>query len=314
MTKLIKHLIQTEKKLDAANTLFSGQSFMWLNSPCEQGLFYRAIGDNIILIKQLSSDTLAIECKDESINGIGISEFISDYFSLDVDTERIFPNGFSHRYPELWHQLRQFHGVRVMRQEPFETMVTFMCAQGIGMGLIRRQVSMIAERFGRKIAAQTDRGSVVAHAFPSPADLASADIEDLAPCTNNNRIRAANIIVMADAFRSGAMDIDCLRSTACSLDSLRNTLCEHRGIGMKIADCIALFGLGRFDAFPIDTHVKQYLWEWFRIQAAQNGLTEKNYRNMQSEARTILGNDFAGYTGHMLFHCWRREVKRMKAF
>lgn len=83
---------------------------------------------------------------------------------------------------------------------------------------------------------------------------------------------------------------------------------------MKIADCIALFGLGRFDSFPIDTHVKQYLLEWFGIEAARHSLTEKNYRILQHEAHAILGNDFAGYAGHILFHCWRKEIKKMRAF
>jgi len=88
----------------------------------------------------------------------------------------------------------------------------------------------------------------------------------------------------------------------------------HSGIGLKIADCIALFGLGRFDAFPIDTHVKQYLWEWFGIEEARHSLTEKNYRILQEKARAILGAEYAGYAGHILFHCWRKEVKKMKAF
>ena len=201
-----------------------------------------------------------------------------------------------------------------MRQDPFEIMVTFMCAQGIGMHLIRRQVEMIAQRYGEELVFETDSGPLRLYSFPTPSNLASADVNELALCTNNNRIRAANIIAMSRSFESGAMALACVRSGDCSLDTLRDSLCVHSGIGMKIADCIALFGLGRFDAFPIDTHVKQYLWEWFGIEAAQRTLTEKNYLYLQDEARRILGTELTGYAGHILFHCWRKEIRKMKAF
>lgn len=207
-----------------------------------------------------------------------------------------------------------YRSVRVMRQDPFEIMVTFMCAQGIGMHLIRRQVSMIAEKYGQKIVLETPEGEMVFYGFPTPSALASAEPDELALCTNNNRIRAVNIIAMARSFESGKMALACVGAGACDLETLRETLCAHGGIGLKIADCIALFGLGRFDAFPIDTHVKQYLWEWFGIEEARRSLTEKNYRILQEKARNILGAEYAGYAGHILFHCWRKEVKKMKAF
>lgn len=201
-----------------------------------------------------------------------------------------------------------------MRQDPFEIMITFMCAQGIGMHLIRRQVSMIAERYGQKIVLETPEGELVFYGFPTPSTLASADPSELAACTNNNRIRAANIIAMARSFESGKLALACVGSGECDLETLRETLCVHSGIGLKIADCIALFGLGRFDAFPIDTHVKQYLWEWFGIEEARRSLTAKNYRILQEKARAILGTEYAGYAGHILFHCWRKEVKKMTTF
>ena len=86
------------------------------------------------------------------------------------------------------------------------------------------------------------------------------------------------------------------------------------GIGFKIADCIALFGLGRFDAFPIDTHVRQYLGKWFNSRTALRSLTPANYLILDAEARTFLNPELAGYGGHILFHCWRKEVKKLHSF
>ncbi|NTU58461.1 MAG: Fe-S cluster assembly protein HesB [Chlorobiaceae bacterium] len=311
---LYRFIIKCEKNIDLHSTLFSGQSFRWILNPYDHSYSCNLIGTSPLLLKSISDHEIEVISSSMSIYGKPIEDFITSYFTLDIDINAVFPDDFHSIYPNLWEMVKGFRSVKVMRQDPFEIMVTFMCAQGIGMHLIRRQVEMIAERYGEKLVFESEHGPLTFYSFPTPSSLASAVVNELAVCTNNNRIRAANIISMARSFESGAMAIACVRSGECSLDALRDSLCVHSGIGMKIADCIALFGLGRFDAFPIDTHVKQYLWEWFGIEAAQRSLTEKNYRYLQDEARKILGNEFAGYAGHILFHCWRKEVRKMKAF
>ncbi|NTV01427.1 MAG: Fe-S cluster assembly protein HesB [Chlorobiaceae bacterium] len=311
MMALQYDIIVSDNPFDLHSTIFSGQSFRWSELRSGFGLYAGMIDANPVLLRQISAREIGLECLADTVNGLAPREFFRNYFTFDIDRDAIFPDHFRRRYPELWRQIQPYMSLRVIRQDPFEIMVTFMCAQGIGMGLIRRQVSMIAERFGSELVVDTSAGMLRFHAFPTPVALASADLDELACCTNNNRIRAANIIAMASAFESGAMAIACDRSGDCPLDELRDTLCLQRGIGMKIADCIALFGLGRFDAFPIDTHVKQYLWEWFGIDRARKSLTERNYLYLQDEARNILGERYTGYAGHILFHCWRREVRKM---
>ena len=312
--RFIKLSISTDKPICLKSTLFSGQSFRWNICSYDHDYYCGLIGSTPLIIKQINEQSIEVHTTETSINGEPVEEFIPRFFTLDIDDNSVFPKEFSENYPELWKMVEGYRSVRVMRQDPFETMVTFMCAQGIGMHLIRRQVEMIAQRYGKKLTFETEHGPLRMYRFPAPSSLASADVNELAVCTNNNRFRAANIIAMARSFESGAMALACVCSGECPLDTLRESLCVHSGIGMKIADCIALFGLGRFDAFPIDTHVKQYLWEWFGIEAARHSLTEKNYRYLQDEARRILGSEFTGYAGHILFHCWRKEVRKMTSY
>lgn len=312
--KLYSSLLSTKSRLNFKETVRSGQSFMWNLSEKLKGYYSSVIYSSIIFIREINSETIEVLCTDQELAAKPVNEFLKHLFSLDFQEETVFSLMFQQKFPELWNLVQPYRSVRVMRQDPFEVMVTFMCAQGIGMHLIRRQVSMIAERYGQKIMLELPEGKMVFYGFPTPSALASADPNELAVCTNNNRIRAANIIAMARSFESGKLALACVGSGKCDLETLRETLCVHSGIGLKIADCIALFGLGRFDAFPIDTHVKQYLWEWFGIEEARRSLTEKNYRILQEKARAILGAEYAGYAGHILFHCWRKEVKKMKAF
>lgn len=314
MKFISRSLFKTDKSISVKSTLFSGQTFRWIDYPDDSSYYCGVAGSEVLLLKEISRGVIEVQCTADSVYGAPLNEFLMSYLSLDIDENAIFSDDFKNKYPEVWAIAERHLSVRVMRQDPFETMVTFMCAQGIGMALIRRQVSMIAERYGQKLVVETGSAPLVLYDFPAPSKLASADPNELALCTNNNRIRATNIIAMARSFESGGMAISCVQSGECPLETLRQSLCVHSGIGRKIADCIALFGLGRFDAFPIDTHVKQYLGEWFGIGVAQRSLTEKNYGYLQDEARKILSTDFAGYAGHILFHAWRTEIKQMKAF
>ena len=244
-----------------------------------------------------------------------IPDFISRYFTLDIDTKLAFSEDFSRLYPELWQLLAPYFSLRIMRQDPFETMISFMCAQGIGMHLIRKQVTMLSQTYGENVSVSFLGNKIVLHHFPSPEKLAAADPALLSRCTNNNRIRARNIIILAArSVAEGRVDLDALCNPALPLSELRSILCRNGGIGYKIADCIALFGLGRFDAFPIDTHVKQYLAEWFNSTTARRSLSQATYLALDREARTLLNPDLAGYAGHILFHCWRREVKGLRTF
>jgi N-glycosylase/DNA lyase len=277
LSKLIDSVFRTESKFNLEYTLFSGQSFVWSEAPDTKKYFMGIIGNTLLVLHETEPGTILVSCTAETINGLSINEFLTWYFSLDIDVNTVFSKQFMSEFNDVWKLTEPFTGVRIMRQDPFEIMVTFMCAQGIGMHLIRRQVSMIGERYGEMLVLDTENGKMVFHSFPSPSVLASANPDELARCSNNNRTRAANIIAMARAFESGEPAFACVGSGACPLETLRETLCKHNGIGLKIADCIALFGLGRFDAFPIDTHVKQYLWEWFGIEAARHCLTKKNY-------------------------------------
>ncbi|MEI6846603.1 MAG: DNA glycosylase [Chlorobiaceae bacterium] len=309
-----RNFIDIKKKINLNDSLFSGQSFLWNKSGNNHDFYCSIIDSNFIFLKQISDSNIEIFTEFDSISSMDLTAFIHHYFTLEIDTENIFPAGFVRDYPELWKLLPGYFPLRILRQDFFETMITFMCAQGIGMGLIRKQVTMLAQNYGEKRTIIFDGTPIDLYSFPSPQKLAAADLWKLSRCTNNNCIRAANISLAARAFAEGNIDPEALRNRQIPLSELRNILCINPGIGYKIADCIALFGLGRFDAFPIDTHVKQYLGQWFNSQTALRSLSPATYLILDAEARSILNPDMAGYAGHMLFHCWRKEIKKLRTF
>jgi len=311
---LYSALIKLNEKINIRNSLFSGQSFLWSILSDSDDLYCSIIGSTFIIIKQLSDYIIEVKSSHQCINGLTITDFIVKYFSVNIDSNSIFHKSFSNNYYALWSNLNDYLSLKILRQDPYETLISFMCAQGIGMNLIRKQVSRITETYGEKVSVILSDKEIILHKFPTPEKIASLNTLELSACTNNNRLRAANIVRVAQRVADGRIDLEALRDPSIPLAELRNTLCLNSGIGFKIADCIALFGLGRFDAFPIDTHVKQYLAKWFNSQIALRPLTPANYLLLDAEARTFLNSDFAGYAGHLLFHCWRKEVKKLTSF
>jgi len=297
---------------DIYNTLFSGQTFRWTITDNYHTSYLGVIDETIIRFQANENGSYTIVSSSDYILNKPLDEFFRHYFTLDIDTSTCIPEFLKTEKKELWHALQRYKNIRVLRQQPFETLITFMCAQGIGMKIIRSQIEHLCRHFGTKLEANIENERMIAYSFPKPETLASLTPQELAVCTNNNRIRASNIISAARAVADGTLDLARLRSPALPLDEARNALTEHRGIGLKIADCVLLFGLQRFNAFPIDTHVHQYLSTWFGIEEAARSLTQKRYLSLQQKAVTLLGPDLAGYTGHILFHCWRKEVKQLE--
>lgn len=295
-------------------TLGSGQTFLWDFHQNGFEFYSTVINYSPIIIKQISLFEFEVYSTIKTIYGQKIPDFIHHYFTLDVNPETVFPESFSRIYPELWQLISGYLSIKILRQDPFETTISFMCAQGIGMHLIRKQISMLKEVYGEKSTVSFFGREIILHHFPSPERLAAAEPITLSRCTNNNRVRAGNIIQVSQSITDGRIDFACLSNTNPPLSELRSTLCRNDGIGYKIADCIALFGLGRFDAFPIDTHVKQYLAKWFNSSTAHRSLTPLNYLALDAEARSFLHPDLAGYAGHILFHCWRKEIKGLRTF
>jgi N-glycosylase/DNA lyase len=291
--------------LNMEATLFCGQAFRWqkLSEQTFQGVVY----GEILRLTEMHDGRILIESTAPRLNHQSLSDFTRYYLGLEDTLDDLFPPLFIKNYPHLYRGASRYFGLRLLRQEPFETLISFMCAQGIGVALVRRQVLLLSRDFGVFTP-------ITEYKFPAPDALAHAELPRLAQCTNNNWIRARNIQRVAQAVVNGDLDLTALSAPHCHLETARATLLRYSGIGDKIADCVCLFGLGHRSAFPIDTHVRQYLSAWFGLSTKTASLSSKEYQRLADGARAILGETHAGLAGQLLFHYWRKEVKHMKAF
>ena len=304
----------TLKNVDIENTMFSGQCFRWDFFEKRLNIIFGIIKEDLFIIEKLNSVTCTISSTKKFDHIKKFDDFNRNYFSLDTDVKPLFPAEFKERYSSVWELIQPYLRIKILRQDPFETLITFMCAQGLGMQLIRKQASYLARKYGIKHTVHLNNKPLTYFSFPAPETLAATNPEDLRLCTNNNCTRAQNIITAAQDVTSGKLDLETLKNPDMPLDHVRQTLCRQPGIGFKIADCIMLFGLHRFSAFPIDRHVHQYLAIWFSIGEALQSLSQKHYLFLQEQACSLLKPELAGFAGHILFHCWRKEIKHLQSY
>ena len=140
-------------------------------------------------------------------------------------------------------------GIRILNQEPWEALCTFLISQCNNIPRIAAIVQRLCTGWGQPISFE---GQTL-HAFPTPDALADLSPDDLAPLRAG--YRAPYLIAAAQAIGSGALSFDTLRGLP--TEDARRYIMQLRGVGRKVADCFLLFGLHRLDAFPVDTWMKK---------------------------------------------------------
>ncbi|MGC8586371.1 MAG: DNA-3-methyladenine glycosylase family protein [Candidatus Micrarchaeia archaeon] len=187
--------------------------------------------------------------------------------------------------------IKRFYGMRLTLNDPWEAALCFVVSQNNNVKRIRGIVLRLIDKFGQPI--KDDNDKIVAKAFPTSQDIASASIEELKECGAG--FRAEYIKEAAEFFASN------LGRVNGDYYELKEALMSVKGIGDKVADCIALMGFGKLEAFPIDTWAKRVLEHtYFKGRP-------KNIEALHDFAQARWGK-YAGYAQQYLFW-YGRQVK-----
>ena len=175
------------------------------------------------------------------------------FLSLDVDYSAVKREIIARfgNTPMINAAVNYGHGIRTLRQEPWEMVCSFIISANNNIPRIKRIVSDMARLYGAPI----DGG----HAFPTPETLYNVGIDKLADLKMG--WRAKYIIDAAERMLDGRLNLD--EIAQCDTLTAMQKLQEVKGIGPKVAACIALMGLNKTDAFPIDVWIKRALDKYF---------------------------------------------------
>lgn len=221
----------------------SGQCFRFYK--IAEGQYTLIAGGRFLELKQQGSD-VSFSCTEEEFDIVW-----RRYFDLDADYGR-YKRAVAKRDHYLQAAVAAGGGLRILRQELWETIVCFIISQQNNIPRITKCVENLCLLFGE--ACHNKNGKVY-YAFPTPSQLASGTIEALAPVRLGYRARY--ILAAARQVVSGEVDLDAIRHM--KYDEAKVELMKLTGVGLKVAECICLFALHHIDAFPVDTHIRQML-------------------------------------------------------
>lgn len=239
---------------DLGATLDCGQAFRWERDG--DGSYTGVVRGAVVRAAQ---EGPAIRLHLSGLAGVADRRVFEDsfwrsYFALDLDYGAIHAGYAKNRV--LSRCLRHAPGIRVLRQPFDETLITFICSQNNNIARIRGIVRRLGESFG-PYAGTGPSGPL--HAFPEPAVLAALAEDDLAPLRAGYRV--PSILDGARRLADGTLDETVLAREKTVV--VRDRLLAVRGVGPKIADCVLLFGLGRFESFPVDVWIRRAMAELF---------------------------------------------------
>lgn len=271
------------------DTLASGQCFRWKRR--EGGWWVGVVGHTVIGVRQ-EGDKFDWWTYPEAGNWA----LIEDYFQLGVDLGTIVEQ-IALADPKAGEAARRWSGLRLLRQEPEECILSFVCSTANSVPRIAYSIGEFSRHYGDHL------GEIAGHeyyTFPCARVLAQVDPTILARQTSLG-FRAPNLVRVAQQIgekRPG---------WATSLRDMpyaqaHQELVALRGIGAKIADCVSLFSLDKTEAVPVDTHVWQLAKDlYFPDWPARKSLTTSAYNTVAGAFRDRFG-ELAGYAQNFLFY------------
>ncbi len=222
-----------------------------------------------------------LDCNNSDFNA-----FWKPYFDLETDYSA-FRDKIPHKDKFLSNAADFGRGIRILRQDPWEMLITFIISQRKNISAIKSSVETLCSICGDEIS---ESDGLPIYAFPSVSRLASATETELRKCSLGYRV--PYVISAARMVDNGDIDLKAIASL--SDEELLGTLMSVKGVGIKVANCVSLFGYYRINAFPIDVWIARVLEEKY-----DNNFPLKRY------------DGFAGVIQQYMFYYARNNVESL---
>ncbi len=239
-------LLEDVPDFNLRHTFLCGQCFRWDEMPC--GSFIGVAGGSVIKITASNNNI--------TLYNTNLQEFFEKwqkYFDFSRDYGKLKTELAK---DELMRRATSFgSGIRILHQDTWETVISFIISASNNIPRIKGIISRLCECFGKEITMD----GVSYYTFPTPEDLKNCTASDLAPLRCG--YRDTYIIDAVHSIYDGRLDLDALKTLP--LTDAKKMLLSVKGIGNKVADCILLFGCGRFGVFPVDTWIKKAMHQLY---------------------------------------------------
>ena len=273
---MANHIIQgndtdsMELRLDISldHTLGCGQAHRWRK--LDSGQWQGVIKNRLVTMTQTDGGLI--------FEGSSIGD-VKEYLRYDDDLDSIYSE-LSEKDPYIADLASRCPGLRILKQPEWECLATYVLATNANVKRISKMVESVCDLFGTDIGGRSS--------FPTPKQI--LDRKELLPQCRLG-FREGRFLRLAERTESGDIDVNAM----CQMDydTLVRELQTIDGVGPKVADCVALFGFGKLDAFPVDVRIQHAVENRYGISGS--------YRTVSEFGRNRFGR-YAGYAQELLYH------------
>ncbi len=278
----IVHLTEQDS-FDIEQTLECGQCFRFEKKDEKE---YRIIAKGKVLnLKQTDDETILFPCTAEDFENIWF-----DYFDLGRNYEHV--KTILSEDPELKKAIAFGSGIRILNQDPFECLVSFIISQNNRIPMIKKVIKNISERWGKEVGGE--------YLFPDICSLENSDGASLMECKTG--FRHKYITDCLEKLKRGDIKLEELKQK--DTETAKRELMSIKGVGTKVADCVLLFSYGRSEVFPTDVWIKRVM------EHIYFGDSDRTIGEIHSFAKEKWGK-YAGFAQQYLFY-YARTLKISK--
>tara|TARA_B100001013_G_scaffold87296_1_gene48206 strand:- start:1147 stop:1986 length:840 start_codon:yes stop_codon:yes gene_type:complete len=269
-----------KEKLDLELSLFSGQAFRWkkkLN-------WYYGFIDNKFLKLRIKNNCLEYVCSDEWV----AQDKVYDYFGLGIKYNEIFEN-FDDELSTVAY--KKLLGMRVLNQDPWECLISFIISAWSNVPKISNTIHLLCQKLGHKYILD----DMVGYSFPSPIQITGLTESEMKSfgmgyrgqyVLKTSKIIEENKILLSDFYNEDYFD------------SLKFLL-TFPGVGDKVANCVLIYSLKKYNAFPVDLWVERLLVEDYGLNKKMSLINKRKW------GQNYFGK-YSGIIQHYLFHYKRK--------
>ncbi len=278
-------ILEDVKDFDAKHIFECGQCFRWAKQ--EDGSYTGVACGRVLNVRSDYDKGIVV------LDNTNMSEFQNvwyDYFDLGRDYGAIKET--LAKDPVLDMAIKYGRGIRILKQEPWEMLISYIISANNRIPMIARSIRLISEMYGKQLQY---RGKAY-YAFPAPSELGKAGMEEMSAWKVG--FRDKYLYQAIGMVNSGVINLG--EIAAMDIDSARKELMSIPGVGPKVADCIMLFSMQKHRAYPIDVWVKR-VTEYFFVGR------DVKMKEIQQFAQEKFG-ELAGFAQEYLFY-YAREQK-----
>ncbi len=290
-----EYILKNEKEFEPKHIFECGQCFRWNKQ--EDGSYIGVIKDGVLkIIKDKNNIIIKGLC-----NG-NIKDVCEEYFDLNTNYKDI-KEYFSKVDENLKKSIEYGSGIRILKQDAWEATISFIISANNNIPRIKGIIERLSQKYGKKYVWDNKEY----YSFPTVEELSNATVEELRELGLG--FRDERVFETTKLIQMGKVDLNKLEHMS-NTEDVREELLKLPGVGPKVADCIMLFSMKKFDVFPIDVWVKRVMTELYGKQIENIKISNKKTHNKENAKILEFANEkfgkLAGIAQQYLFY-WRRE-------